>query len=151
MNMVEGLEGKTYGEQLSSAQSRGGWGEASWCAAPHREQRNSTELCSLVTVTEPEGTEWSWDRGESDWVLGEDYSPRGLGTEQSPQGSDHGSEPDKVHDALRHQIWVLCCCEQSQDSSWTQWSELSSDLEAAQKTLWILTQFMWIGNMLQLI
>ena len=32
-------------------------------AAPHRERRGGTELCSLVTVSGPEGTAWSCVRG----------------------------------------------------------------------------------------
>ena len=36
--------------------------------------KDSAELCSLGTVTGPEGTAWSCIRGESSWVLGKGYS-----------------------------------------------------------------------------
>ena len=36
---------------------------------PHREQRGSTELCSLLIVIGLEGTAWSYARGGSRWAL----------------------------------------------------------------------------------
>ena len=36
----------------------------------------SSELCSLVTVTAPEGMAWSCVRGESGWVVGKNFSPK---------------------------------------------------------------------------
>jgi len=39
-------------------------------AAPHGERRGSTELCSMGTVTGPEGRLWSCARGGSGWGLG---------------------------------------------------------------------------------
>ena len=51
-------------------------------AAPHREQRDSSELCSLLTVTGPEGTAWSCVRGGSSWTLGKS---------SSPEGDEHGT------------------------------------------------------------
>lgn len=68
---------------VGSAQSRGGWGESSWWpAAPHGV---SNELCSLVTVTGPEGTAWGCVRGGSGWGLGRGSSPeRGWALEQAP-------------------------------------------------------------------
>jgi len=81
--MVKGLESKLYEEQLrfiglfglEQRRLRGGLMAA---MAPHREQRGSTELCSLETAKRPEGMAFcSCVRGESDWVLGKGSSPKG--------------------------------------------------------------------------
>jgi len=46
------------------------------------EQRGSTDLCSLMTVTGPKGTVWSCVREESDW---------GLGKGSSLEDGEHGT------------------------------------------------------------
>ena len=43
------------------------------------ESGSSTEICSLVTVTGPEGMAWSYVRGGSGWVWGKGSSPEGAG------------------------------------------------------------------------
>jgi len=59
------------------------WGEASWWpTAPHKEQRGSTELCSLVTATGLKGTARSCVRGGSSCISG-------IGS--SPVGGEHGT------------------------------------------------------------
>ena len=58
--------------------------------APHREQKGSAELCSLVTVTGPEGMHGAV-RGGSGWISGKGSSPgSGWVLEQAPQGSSLG-------------------------------------------------------------
>jgi len=64
MKIEKSLEVRMYEEQLRFLVSflsgkrrvRGGLMAA---AAPHREQRGSAELCSLVTATRPDGTAWN--------------------------------------------------------------------------------------------
>ena len=43
------------------------------------EQRGSTDLCSLVAATGPEGMAWSCVGGGSRWALGKVFSPEGGG------------------------------------------------------------------------
>ena len=43
------------------------------------EQRGSTDLCSLVAATGPEGMAWSCVGGGSRWALGKVFSPKGGG------------------------------------------------------------------------
>ena len=48
------------------------------CSSTRGEQRGSTELCSLVAGTGPEGMAWGCDTGGSDWVLRNSSSPERL-------------------------------------------------------------------------
>ena len=84
-------------------------------AAPHREQRGSTELCSLMTAAGPAGTAWRCVRGGSGWVLGKGSSPIGwLGMEQTHQGSDHSPTllefKEHLDNTLRHWVCILGGC-----------------------------------------
>ena len=55
----------------------GGGGEASWWpAAPHREQRGSADLYSLVTAIGPKGTAWGCVRGEAGLGAGRRFFTR---------------------------------------------------------------------------
>jgi len=66
------------------AQSRGDEGEASLQPiATHREQRNSSELCLLMTAIVPKETAWSCIRGGSVCVLGKGSSLRGQSWHQT--------------------------------------------------------------------
>jgi len=90
MKMWKALEGKSMrsssGHSVCWAQRRG---ETSWQpTAPHREWRGSTDLCSLMTATRPEGTAWSCVRGESDSVLGKGSSPEDSGYGTSSLGQN---------------------------------------------------------------
>ena len=92
-------------------------------AAPHREQRGSTEQCSLLTG--PEGIAWSCDREGSGWISGNDSSPEdGQALEQSLQGRGHTSSfwsSRSIWTTLSDiwsEFWVVLCGARS----WTQWS-----------------------------
>jgi len=76
----------SWGPWVCSAQSTGGWVEASrQPMAPHREWRGSAELCSLVTATGTEGMSWGCTRGGAG-RLGEGSSPMsGQAPEQALQ------------------------------------------------------------------
>lgn len=51
---------------------------ASWYpTAPHKEQRRSAELCTLVTAKGPKGTAWSCIRGELRGGIKKRFSTRG--------------------------------------------------------------------------
>ena len=115
--MVKGLESKLYEEQLrfigllglEQRRLRGGLMAA---MAPHREQRGSTELCSLMTAAGPAGRAWRCVRGGSSWVLGKGSSPIGwLGMEQTHQGSDHSPTllefKEHLDTTLRYKVWIL--------------------------------------------
>jgi len=49
-------------------------------AAPHREQRGSTELCSIVTATGPERDTQNCVREGSGWRLGKGSGGHGTGS-----------------------------------------------------------------------
>ena len=59
--------------------------------APHRERRDSAELCS-VTVTGPEGMAWSCVRGGAAGGEGKGLHQRVVGMERAAQGSGHSPE-----------------------------------------------------------
>lgn len=56
------------------------------------EQRGSTDLCSLVIVTEAEGTAWSCTGEGQAGGQGKVLQQRAVGMEQAPQGSGHCAE-----------------------------------------------------------
>ena len=80
--VVKGSEEKMYEEQLrclgllGAKQSRLRRGIMA-AAAPHRERRGNTELCSLGTATGPEGTAWSCEERAA---VRERLCPRGWWT-----------------------------------------------------------------------
>ena len=85
--MEKGLEGKTHKKQLRAhgllnPEQRRLRGSLMAAAAPHREQRDSTDHCSLVTVTGPEAMACSCVRGGLVWVSG-NYS--------SAESNEHGT------------------------------------------------------------
>lgn len=117
--MGKDLDGKMHMEQLRSLsllisqQRRLRGGLMAAYSSSQGEWSSSTELCSWVTVTGPEGVAWSSVRGGSGRVLGKDSSPQG--TEQAPQGSDHSPKLPEfkkcLDSALRHtfEFWVVLC------------------------------------------
>jgi len=79
---VKGLESKVCEGQLwflhlFSAEQSGLRRGIMAAAAPHRERRDSAELCSLGTATGPEGTAWSC---EGRAAVRERLCPRGWWT-----------------------------------------------------------------------
>ena len=61
------------------------------CSSTRGEQRGSTELCSLVAGTGPEGTAWGCVRGGLCWGLGKGSSPKDVqALEQTAQGCGQG-------------------------------------------------------------
>ena len=112
--MVKGLEDKRYGEQLRSLglfRSEQGRLKGGLMVTYSSSQGGSADLCSLVTVTGPEGMAWSCIRGGSSWGLGEGSSPEGS---QALQEAPHGP---KLTDFKKHvdniseiwfDFWVVC-------------------------------------------
>ena len=111
--MVKALQGKVHEEWLglfSPEQRRLKSGSVA-AAAPHKERKGSTELCSLVVATGPEETAWSCIR-----ALGKESLPVGdWALEQSPQCSGLGPKPAGVqevfeeHSEIQFEFWVVLC------------------------------------------
>ena len=108
MQMMKGVEGKMYEEQLKS--------RGLFCLQQRRLREDlivasdfhprgsrgaGADLCSLGTATGPEETAWSCDRGGSGWVLGKDSSPRGWsGTGTGSPRHGHATESAGVQEAF---------------------------------------------------
>ena len=81
------------------------------CSSLWEEWTGSTELCSLVTATEPKGTAWSCVRERSGWVLGKGSSPESDGQPWAAQGCGHRPKlmdfKEHLGNALRYRVWIL--------------------------------------------
>lgn len=59
-----------------------------------------TDLCSVLTVTAPQGMAWSWVRRGLEWTLGEGSSPRVFGHWNSSPGKRSQHQPGRVQEAF---------------------------------------------------